>query len=97
MGLRLRSRTSRKPTALDSIDLRRRPQVDLIAANLAARRCMFATNGEPCKRTKQRGLRADDDWNVILVCGGHAPRLFELQRNGGAEHLLHVLRDYFGQ
>ena len=44
MGLRLRSRESRKPTAL-----------------------------------------------------GHAPKLFELQRNGQADHLLHALRDYFGQ
>jgi hypothetical protein len=27
--------------------------------------------GEPCKRTKQRGLLHDDDPNGVLVWGGH--------------------------
>ena len=36
--------------------------------------------GEPCKRTKQRGLLHDDDPNGVLVWGGHYPQLL---RPGG--------------
>jgi hypothetical protein len=53
---------------------RERVTIDRCRHNLEARRC---------KRTRQRGLLHDDDVNIVLCCGAHAPRLFEMRRKRG--------------
>ena len=62
--------------------------------NLAAQRCLYS-GGESCPRTRSRGLRDDDDVDVILVCATHAGRLPKLRRGDDLELLRRRLHEEF--
>lgn len=71
---------------------RRRSGLERAVANAQAGLCLFNTTGEPCPRTRRRGLRDDDDLEIVLICKGHAARLLKLRRTGEIEPLHRALR-----
>jgi hypothetical protein len=68
------------------------PRLRQAVANTRAGVCLFSETGEPCARTRRRGLADDhEDTDFVLVCGKHAGWLFKWRRTGDVERLRHAL------